>query len=463
VTQRAVATVSSWQGMASINFRDRCGDYGSAADAAARACDRADHVLARYAQRLEEAREHVKRLQDQAQDCLDRINAANQRATDAAARASFASHMAYQASMASGADGGASAADFRAQADDARSDQQAAEDAAGRAQDELDRLRKRARQERERMKETGRVAASMVDAANSELPAVTVPPPPAPPAKPKEDKPWYEDAADAIGDGASWTGGQLLGVGKGVGEGVVGIGKGGVFLYRLSSINQTLDPGSYDQATGQLHQTASFAWNHPGDFGKAVANWDDLKNGRYGEWLGNLAPDAALAFFTAGSGTAATRGLRGAEALDEVGDAARATDRVAEASSGARRFGPATGAGPLGEAASWDQFRQAMRSGSYTAVTPDHPRNLYRVYGGDSGQLSPYWSSKVPAGRLQAHIDFALPPGNSAERIVTIRVPAGVEQYDSFTAQAFDRLGGGQQTIIPKVDPKWIVRDAPFP
>src|SRR4051812_26852731 len=275
VTQRAIANVGSWQGMASFNFRNRCGDYSSAADAAAQTCDRAERVLAKYAHRLEEGRAYVRRLQERAQDCLDRIHAAEGRAEEVAGRVQFASHLVYQASLGSGADGGASAAAFRQQADDARSDQQAALDAAQRAQDELDRLRRQAHDERVRVKEAGQVAAGLVEGAVGALPTIAVPGPPAPPQQAEEkDKPWYEDALDTAGHAASWTG-QLLGAGKGVGEGEVGIGKGGVELYRLSSFNQAFNPDDYDQAQQQFDDSTSFAWHRPGDFGKAVINWDD--------------------------------------------------------------------------------------------------------------------------------------------------------------------------------------------
>src|SRR4051812_37954566 len=78
--QRAVRLVPAWQGIASITFRDSCGTYAGAAAAGKDACREVAIALRRYGHQLEEARTEVRSLQRQAQDCVDRINAANQRA-----------------------------------------------------------------------------------------------------------------------------------------------------------------------------------------------------------------------------------------------------------------------------------------------------------------------------------------------------------------------------------------------
>jgi hypothetical protein len=486
ITQRALTTVGSWQGMASMNFRDRCGDYGSAANAAGNACHRAAGALVKYGHRLEEARTRVKKLQEQAQECVDRIHAAEKRAADAGGRAQFAGQMAFQASITSAADGGAGAAGYRQQADDARAEEQAANDAAQRARDELDKLRQRARDERELVKEAGRVAAGLVDGAAGELPTVTAAAPPAAAPVKQEDKPWYEDAVDGVASGAKWTGGQLLGVGKGVGEGVVGIGEGGVMLYKLGLTNAMLDPGSFEQSWSDLGKSAQFAKDNPGEFGKALINWDDLSHGRYGEWAGNLAPDAALAFFTAGSGTVATRGVRGAKALEDVGDAARTADRLGDAAAGLKRGSAAAGAShvpggltdagraaiargddvvrhwtpldgdrPLREAGRGDTFR----SSTYDEVALSHDRVMYRDFSDPSRKLGAFYTREPSLGPTQSILDNALLPewGNRATHSIAIRVPAGTHVFEGPTAAQGGLVGGGHQVVIPKVDPSWIV------
>jgi hypothetical protein len=476
--------------MASFSFRDRCAGYQDAAAAAEAACAQAAGVLRRYGERLEEGRDRVRRLQERAQECLERIRLAEARAADAADRAAFASHMAYQSSLGSPADAGATAAAFRAQADEAWLESAAAESDAQAARDELERLRQAAEDERQLVLESGRVAAGMVASAEAGLPTVAVAAPaaPAPAPEEEEDKPWWEDAAGALGDAASWTGGQVVGFGKGVGEGVVGIGEGGVMLYRLSAVNAVIDPESHDREWDNVTTAAEFAWDNPGEFAKAVANWEDLSERRYGEWLGNLGPDAVLAVTTAGAGTAATRGLRGADAAADVADAARDADRAADAAGAARDAGRAADAArgipggglteagqraldqgdevvrhwtpldsdrPLAETARGDTFR----SSTYDEVRLSEDRLFYRDYSDPNRRLSAFWTREPSSGPFQSILDSAILPewGNRATDTVTIRVPAGTTVYEGPTAPQGGLVGGGDQTVIPDVNPAWLV------
>ena len=82
------------------------------------------------------------------------------------------------------------------------------------------------------------------------------------------------------------------------------------------------------------------------------------------------------------------------------------------------------------------QTAETFRSASYHRVKASEPVDLYRVYGGDAGPLSPYWSRDVPAGPLQAQLDSALNPawGNTATEVSHIRVPAGTRFYEGFAA-----------------------------
>ena len=344
ITGRAVGVVGSWQGAASFTFRDRCGGYQDAAASAHEACERAAMALRNYGERLEEGRDRVRRLQERAEDCLERIRAAEARAADASARGEFASRMAFQSSFGSAADAGATAASYRVEADSAFAEASAAQADADTARDELERLRRAAEQEREAVKDAGARAAGTVEAAQAGLPTVAYPAREAAAEaaaaaraeEEEEDKPWYEDVGSAIGGAASWTGDQVVGLGKGVGEGVVGIGEGGLMLYRLSGTNMLIDRDSWEREWSNVGDAAEFAWNNPGEFGKAVANWEDLSEGRYGEWLGNLGPDAVVAVATAGSGTVVTRGVRGADTVADVADAARDADRVGDAADAAR-------------------------------------------------------------------------------------------------------------------------------
>jgi hypothetical protein len=83
----------------------------------------------------------------------------------------------------------------------------------------------------------------------------------------------------------------------------------------------------------QLAGAGKFAWEHPGEFGKLLINYEDLQAGRYGEWAGNLVPDALLAIGTAGAGTAASRTTKAARATEKLADAERAFSRATELQS----------------------------------------------------------------------------------------------------------------------------------
>lgn len=155
-----------------------------------------------------------------------------------------------------------------------------------------------------------------------------------------EPEPTGEDDHGALIDALEWPGKQQLGVVKGLGEGLKGMWDGGVMMYRLSAVNGVIDPDSQARQIDELKEAGSFAWDHPGEFGKSLINYDDLSHGRYGEWLGNFGPDAVIAAATMGSGTLATAGTRTVRAADTVADVAetaRDADRLAEAGRNADR------------------------------------------------------------------------------------------------------------------------------
>jgi hypothetical protein len=155
----------------------------------------------------------------------------------------------------------------------------------------------------------------------------------------EQDKPWWEDGFSALGGALSWTGEQTVGVGTGFVEGVQGIGEGGLMLYRLSPTNAIIDNESWREEWSGVGDAAQYAWENPTEFGQAVINWEDIEEGRYGEWLGNLGPDAIVAVATAGSGaaaTATTRAVRGADEVADLADVARDADRAADAGDAAR-------------------------------------------------------------------------------------------------------------------------------
>jgi hypothetical protein len=157
--------------------------------------------------------------------------------------------------------------------------------------------------------------------------------PPKPP--PKDEGNWFERRLDDVGDAASWTWDQTKQVPGGFWEGTKGIGEGAYFLYQLNPSNPMnwRDPGAMIDRYKQLGETGKYAYENPGEFGKAIINYEDLENGRYGEWLGNLGPDAVVAVATGGTGAVVTRSTRLMKATDKLTDATRAYDRAVDMQS----------------------------------------------------------------------------------------------------------------------------------
>ena len=61
-----------------------------------------------------------------------------------------------------------------------------------------------------------------------------------------------------------------------------------------------------------------------------MINYEDLAAGRYGEWAGNLLPDAVAAVATGGAGAAVTRSTRLVKATDKLADASSAYNRASD-------------------------------------------------------------------------------------------------------------------------------------
>jgi hypothetical protein len=329
--------LSSWQGPASVIYASSCITNATAAQNGIWACQVVAQAVLDYAGKLEDAKHDAREAIRDAKDATERIKAAEDAIQTAQARiaeATFSLNAAESEILVTGATGTPSpdavARRDSAQAtiSDAADDERAARRDLEQARDDLERAKRRGERAEQDAKDAARAAAGAVAAAGDLAPRPMAPPaPPPPPPAEEKDKPWWQDVGDAVGDAASWTGDQALGVGKGVGEGVVGIGQGAYMLYRLSPTNALINRDDFDESWDGMGKAAQFAWDHPGEFGKQVANWEDLKEGRYGEWIGNLGPDAVLAVATGGAGTAvsrATRTARATKALTESADALRA-------------------------------------------------------------------------------------------------------------------------------------------
>jgi hypothetical protein len=150
---------------------------------------------------------------------------------------------------------------------------------------------------------------------------------------------------------------------------------------------------------------------------------------------------ARMVSIAAGSSASAIGIMRSAAA------GAAATESAATST----RFGPHT-QGPLPP-----NVANNFRGGNYTQTVTQGEITLFRVYGGTAKQMGPWWSRSQPSGPLQVKMDMALPPGNTAQNLVRIRVPAGTTICEGPAGANFGHLGGGNQVYIPRVDPGWVV------
>lgn len=204
------------------------------------------------------------------------------------------------------------------------------------------------------------------------------------------------------------------------------------YAYAGGSPNNRIDPSGH------------FWWLIPIAIEAGMTAWDAWETYKVVSNPNSSAAEKGLAT----AGFIAGLGLPGAG----YGAAGRYADDVYDAT---RRWGPATGAGPLGE-----KVAGTFRGGSYTEMVTGEATTLYRAHGGTAGELGSYWSRTAPTGPLQARMDSALLPewGNTATNISTIRVPSGTKIFDGFAAPQGGLPGGGSQVFIPKVDPSWLVK-----
>lgn len=349
VARQAAASVS-WEGVAASGFMARTGDYGDAAAAADAACTRAGAVLARFAERLEEGRERVRKLQDLAEQARTEMTAALANAQAAGQRASTARDRAVDATVGAAFDGGTFSAEegLRALGDatEAEADQTRFEGIAQRAREELERLRVQAGEEREAVRQAASAAAGAVEGAQAALPVVAggamLGPSPAAltgapfgPLEPfgggpmgaamaraaasddgEEDEPgFWEKTWDGmlgrVGDGTplqvplevaeSLSPGFREDFGRGLVEDpVVGVKELAVTGVQLSPSYRLFDPAGQDRRAAQLRDTATFAYREPGEFLKQAGGVDHIEDGQPGRFIGGWA----AIFATGGAGAA---------------------------------------------------------------------------------------------------------------------------------------------------------------
>jgi hypothetical protein len=124
-------------------------------------------------------------------------------------------------------------------------------------------------------------------------------------------------AADAAPDKPGLFHSIIHGAGEffgGVWEGIKGLGDIVVLLAKLSPIRRMVDPVGWARDASDLAKGLWWGITHPVEFAKAIVDWDTWKSNPL-RAFGRLIPDIALAFATAGAGTAATGATRGSRAL----------------------------------------------------------------------------------------------------------------------------------------------------
>ncbi len=108
--------------------------------------------------------------------------------------------------------------------------------------------------------------------------------------------------------------------------------------------------------------------------------------------------------------------------------------------------------------------------GSYDEVSLGRDTVLYRAYHdpkikfGAPGERFTYWS-RTDARGVQAVVDRSIPVsnyGNTAERLVAVRVPKGTRVFEG-KAQSMERgpIGGGNQVVVDGVKSDWEVELKP--
>ena len=343
---RGVLGGLSWFGPASAAHTGLTGAQSTMATTASGSLIQKAAVINDYALVLEAAQRQAKKAIERAKDADRRIKEAeadiDQAITDQgtanariiAAQAAQSRVFSSVVDFAFGDTAAAAAVDAAAAEEaDARRDLEAAQEReriARRRLDEAEKDREEAQKDGDKaelavkLARTGLIAAAQgagllptqpggpADPAFAAAAGIRLEPPKPPP---KDEGNWFERRLDDVGDAASWTWDQTKQVPGGFWEGTKGIGEGAYFLYQLNPTNLTnwRDPGAMIDRYKQLGETGQYAYENPGEFGKALINYEDLENGRYGEWLGNLGPDAVVAVATGGTGAVVTREHAGDE------------------------------------------------------------------------------------------------------------------------------------------------------
>ncbi len=102
--------------------------------------------------------------------------------------------------------------------------------------------------------------------------------------------------------------------------------------------------------------------------------------------------------------------------------------------------------GPLSkiQTQSGNTVADTFRSSIYFETVLEEPLKVYRLYGGEAGELGSYWSRVKPTGPGQATLDAALLPNfrNSAQKIAEVTIPTGTKIFEGVASPQVIRSAG---------------------
>lgn len=303
---------------------------------------------------------------------------------------------------------------------------------------------------------------------------------------------WFSSIVDDVGGVVSSAAHQVEQFGSGLWNGVA---------QPLSMLAKLADPLTAPEELRQLAAGISYAVGHPGEFGKALLDWNDLSSGNIARWLGNLTPAVAAAFLTGGAGDV-VRGVDGVTALEKAG--VTADDVAALAASGdqeaaariiMRGEDPVPGSiyadrpPQLGRDLSatdspdvWFQRKQVDFLGAAEKTDSSPERILSNLhdstvplYGDPGAGRSLLWASRptdlLGMGSEREAMDaYALPPDWGARDEVTIlHLPGGGPTWDGIAAPKVGEdtgisvAGGGHQVLLHTVSSDSAIWTGPAP
>jgi hypothetical protein len=120
----------------------------------------------------------------------------------------------------------------------------------------------------------------------------------------------------------------------------------------------------------------------------------------------------------------------------------------------------ATNTAPFGELASPSTVNNA--GSPIRSFVTEADTTYSRVYSGES-TTGRYLTGSPPANADAAVSGLALPPGNRADFIQDVMVPAGTRMQSSIASRAFGQDGGLLQfELLERIDPKYFGPGVPF-